>query len=284
MKFRTGRGNAMQRIFVNTSVGQIHVRDRKPPAMPSEASLVALHPCPYSGQYFDTIAPMISVTRRICAPDFPGYGDSAALEALPSIEDYADAMVEAIDGLDMAGRPIDLLGFHTGTLVAVAIALARPDLVRSLILVDVPYYAPGDQATRYPSAAAVPGFDAELGSLAAAWDFSVTKRIGSMAFQRSFDNFIAQLQAGLKSHFGFHAAFTYDCVTNFARVAAPTTVVATASPLKSATADAAHAIADCTYVERPDVTRAVMEEGAPVIAGLVEAHCRALDLRLGLAA
>jgi pimeloyl-ACP methyl ester carboxylesterase len=274
----------MQRIFVNTSVGQIHVRDHRSPALPPAAALMALHPCPYSGQYFDTIAPLISVTRRIFAPDYPGYGDSVSVETLPEIEGYADAMIEVIDRLDLAGQPLDLLGFHTGTLVAVAMALARPDLVRSLILVDVPYYPPADQATRYPSAAAAPGFGTEFGSLAAAWDFSVTKRIGSMAFQRSFDNFVAQLQAGSNGHFGFHAAFTYDCITNFARVAEPTTVVATASPLKSATADAARAIADCTYVERPDLTRAVMEEGAPVIAGLVEAHCRALDLWPGLAA
>jgi pimeloyl-ACP methyl ester carboxylesterase len=71
------------------------------------------------------------------APDTPGYGASDAPPAPPEIIDYAGAMGDLIDAIGLEG-PVDLMGYHTGSKIAVELALLRPQQIRRLLLISAP--------------------------------------------------------------------------------------------------------------------------------------------------
>ncbi len=158
------------------------------------------------------------------------------------------------------------MGFHSGCLLAVEMARLQPSRVWRLAIVDVPYFTPEEQAGRYPKSTAAVRYDEELESLADAWEFSVVKRLDGMAFNRAFSNFVELLRAGERANWGYHATLTYDCAARFGAIEHDTLVIATQYMLKDRTRKAAADIPGARFVERKDVTRAVMEEGAGAIA------------------
>jgi len=106
---------------------------------PAAADLILLHPLPHDGAFFNVIAPYLAAGRTVIAPDYPGYGKSDALGCAPTIEIYAQAMIDMVRARDTHGR-VDLFGFHTGCLVATEMSLKYPTEIHRLVQVDVPYF------------------------------------------------------------------------------------------------------------------------------------------------
>jgi 2-hydroxy-6-oxonona-2,4-dienedioate hydrolase len=73
---------------------------------------------------------------RVIALDLPGFGESADPGALPDVVDFAVCVRALIEQLQL--RNITLVGFSFGTLVAVTVAVAEPNRVVSLVLVNPP--------------------------------------------------------------------------------------------------------------------------------------------------
>ncbi|MSO64977.1 MAG: alpha/beta fold hydrolase [Alphaproteobacteria bacterium] len=125
----------VRRSYAHTTFGQVHVRA----AVPERAAgrpVLCLHASPRSGQDFDGLLPVLGSDRVVLAPDMPGLGGSTTPATAPGIEDYATAMLELLDRRGITS--IDLLGYHTGALTAVAIALRRPGLVHRVALISAP--------------------------------------------------------------------------------------------------------------------------------------------------
>ncbi len=78
--------------------------------------------------------PAFSSRWRVIAPDLRGHGRTPLPDAALTIEQMAADMAELLERLD--ARPAHLLGLSMGGCVALALALARTDDVRSLILVN----------------------------------------------------------------------------------------------------------------------------------------------------
>lgn len=257
----------MKRAYASTQRGQIHLRYLEARRKPVAAPLVCLHPFPYSGAFFETIALPLSARRMVCAPDCPGFGGSDAPEKMLSMEELAETVLEALaKAPELAEGPVDLMGFHSGCLLAVEMARLEPARARRLAIVDVPYFTAEEQEGRYPRSTAPVRYDGDLASLADAWEFSVARRLDGMPFRRAFGNFVELLRAGERANWGYHATLTYDCARRFRAVQHETLVVATQYMLKDPTRRAAADIPGARFVERKDVTRAVMEEGAGAIA------------------
>ena len=257
----------MKRAYATTQGGQIHLRFMEARRKPESFPLVCLHPFPYSGAFFETIAPLLSDRRTVCAPDCPGFGGSDAPGRMLPMKELAVTMLEALEAaLELPAGPVDLMGFHSGCLLAVEMARLEPARARKLALVDVPYFTAEEQQGRYPRSTAPVRYDGDLASLADAWEFSVAKRLDGMPFSRAFSNFVELLRAGERANWGYHATLTYDCAPRFRAVRHETLVVATRYMLKDLTRRAAADIPGARFVERKDVTRAVMEEGAGAIA------------------
>lgn len=253
------------RHYADTSFGQVHVRCFKPEDKDRKPPLICLHPAPSSGLYFTTVMPMLGRGRHVTAPDYPGYGGSDAQAGPCTIADYASAVVEALGFLSV-NRKIDVLGFHTGCLVAAEIAHSSPDWIRKVVMCDVPYFTRGQQdAMREKLARPMPVTD-ELSSLATAWEFNVASRIAEVPLPRALELFTEHLRAGTHDWFAFDAAFRYDCKSRFSSLQADVTCLATQSGLHGPTVEAAAAIPRATFVDVPEITSAVFESGAEAIA------------------
>ena len=81
---------------------------------------------PKSGKNFADVLPYLGADRLAIAPDYPGHGESDAPPAEPhvSIADFAASTWAAIESLCQG--PVHLVGYHTGSMVAVECAHQRP--------------------------------------------------------------------------------------------------------------------------------------------------------------
>lgn len=104
---------------------------------PGARPLLALHCSLAHGGAWAPLAgalPGVEVT----APDLPGHGDSAPL---PEGADFHELTTRVAADLAARHAPVDLIGHSFGGTVALRLALERPDLVRSLTLVEPVLFA-----------------------------------------------------------------------------------------------------------------------------------------------
>ncbi|MDR6972112.1 alpha/beta hydrolase [Leifsonia shinshuensis] len=105
---------------------------------------VLVHGIGVSSRYFERLVPALAEEGRVIAVDLPGFGKARPLRPRLgfSIEEFADAVARALDGLGVSEAVI--VGHSMGTQVAVCLADRRPDLVRALALLG-PVMAPDDR-------------------------------------------------------------------------------------------------------------------------------------------
>ena len=72
------------------------------------------------------------------AADTPGFGESEAPRSPIEIEDFAAIMAKFIDGLGL--QQVDIMGYHTGSLTCIALALLRPELVHRIVQISSPVF------------------------------------------------------------------------------------------------------------------------------------------------
>lgn len=128
------------REYRQSTFGQLHVHRSRPEAdsgrpVDSHPPVLCLHMTPYSGRVYRELLEQFGIDRPALAPDTPGYGASDPPDAQPRIEDYAACMAGLIE--DVGHGPVDIVGYHTGSSIAVEVARMRPDLVRSIALISV---------------------------------------------------------------------------------------------------------------------------------------------------
>lgn len=107
-----------------------------------EPELALLHGGAQNAHTFDTVA--LALRRPLIALDLPGHGHSdagpyGASAVLSHAADVEWALVQLLSG------PRPLVGMSLGGLTAIVVAAARPDLVRSLMLIDI---TPGVNAAK----------------------------------------------------------------------------------------------------------------------------------------
>ncbi|MCP9951180.1 alpha/beta hydrolase [Actinomadura madurae] len=133
-----GRGTRIRREFVETSVGQVHVRVAGDPDAPP---LIALHSAPGSAGLLEPLMRGLAADFHVLAPDYPGNGESdKPWRDEPGIDRFADVIAEVADR--RAAGPVHLWGTHTGALIALELCLRRPDLVRRAVLEAPPLLPP----------------------------------------------------------------------------------------------------------------------------------------------
>ncbi len=102
---------------------------------PRGRPLVLVHG--YTGHWkdFEGRIPALARQRRVLVPDLPGHGVSARLApAEYGLDRLAGLLADWLVAVDAA--PCDLLGHSMGGMLALRIALAHPDRVASLVLMD----------------------------------------------------------------------------------------------------------------------------------------------------
>jgi cis-3-alkyl-4-acyloxetan-2-one decarboxylase len=107
----------------------------------SGTPVVLLHGIGQSGRVWQVVVEQLSqLPCRIVAFDLLGFGGSPKPDWPEyTVDDHAQAVITALEDLK-ADEPAILVGHSMGCLVAVHVAKLRPDLVRHLVLYEMPLY------------------------------------------------------------------------------------------------------------------------------------------------
>jgi len=118
-----------KRGYVQGPFGLLHYYDTGPKGRP----LVLFHQAPMSARQFDSVyAPLAARGIRAIGVDTPGFGMSDTTSFVPKVEDWARILQPLLDALGI--RQADVLGHHTGALLATEVALQFPERVRNVIV------------------------------------------------------------------------------------------------------------------------------------------------------
>jgi pimeloyl-ACP methyl ester carboxylesterase len=108
---------------------RLHIRHRTDPA--PAATWVLLHGLAVSHRYLMPTA--AALPGSVFVPDLPGFGRSAKPAAVLTAEQHADVVAAWMDSAQLGEA--NVLGNSFGCQIAVELAIRRPDLVASLVLV-----------------------------------------------------------------------------------------------------------------------------------------------------
>ena len=239
------------RHYVEGPAGQIHLRSAGHPGGP-HPTLVCFHMSPMSSRTYDRFLDAFAAGgRHAVAIDLPGMGMSDAPAAAPGIEEYAAAMLAAIDALDLPG-PVDLMGYHTGSMVAAELAVTSPALVRRIVMVSAPIFTETERAAliehyRYEP----PALDGS--HLVTRWNSFVHHHLGrGQDLDQVADAFPERLLGRARSGWGHRAAFAYPFAARLAQVAQPLLVINPNDDLTAETRRAGPLLRNGRILERPE--------------------------------
>ena len=205
----------------------MHLRVLRP-AEPQRVPLYCIHQSPSSSVVYLPILRALGTDRVVAAGDTPGFGESDQPKAPPEIEDYAGAHLEVVDGLGIDG-PFDLLGYYTGSKIAVEVALQRSRQARRVMLFGAVIYDDQELGTE-KHLYRRDEYSWDGSHLMAWWRHLVAgapKPYPIELFQRHFAEI---LRGGPDSWWGHRAAFNYDLREKLPRLAQPTLIFKTEDP------------------------------------------------------
>ncbi|GGF60081.1 alpha/beta fold hydrolase [Alteromonas lipolytica] len=199
----------IKRTFIDGDYGQIHLRIAGPDSHKiQQPPLLCLHMSPKSGRIFARFMQQMAVDRLVVAPDYPGYGESDCPPASPavSIEDYARGMWQVVSALKLSR--VDILGYHTGSLVAAEMVHQSPDSVNRIIMIGAPVFSAEVLAQVKSYFQPVP-LDTAGTRFITMWQRVLEHGGKGNTLELAAESFAENLRAGENYEWGHHAAFAY---------------------------------------------------------------------------
>lgn len=260
--------SVVRRLYIDGRFGQQHLRLARPPEdVAPKRPLVCFHLSPSSGRLYAKFLEEMGNDRIAVAPDTPGFGESDPPPALPTIHDYALAMIDLLDALGL--EQVDLMGYHTGSKIAVETALIAPERVAHLVLVSAPIYTE-EELARQRETMGNPEPLAEDGShLLRRWKGIYDWRGPGMTLEMVQQEFAETLRGGDKSWWGHHAAFNYHHADHLPQVQQPVLVLCPNDDLVVPTRRAKQYIRNGRLLELPDKGHGMLTLHAHEIAAIV---------------
>ncbi len=266
-----------KRRYVEGRFGQIHVyiaRPWSPTDTVLKTPLMCFHPTPYSGDYYKDFIAELGRDRIAMAMDTPGYGKSDRPPEPQFMDQLAGAAGDALDvlGYGAAGAgPVDVLGYHTGCFIAAELAIIRPDLVRRLVQIGIPFNQEEERRAAYEENFQ-PTVILEDGShLDSKWEFSVRKRQPGVTLERASEHYADSLLSAPYSSWAYHAVFSYNVEAQYPKITQPVVVLNTHGGLKENSRAAMDYFKDARIVEIPELHHGVFDIGVVRLAR----ECRA---------
>src|SRR5688572_6320916 len=128
----------LRRAYFECRYGQLHVHNAIPSGggFDEQTTLICLHASSVTGRSFLELSKLLGTTRSVYSPDIPGCGESDPPPGKLSSQGYAEAIGDFLD--TMRFRQVDLLGVHSGAAIAAELAIARPKVVRRIVMIGAP--------------------------------------------------------------------------------------------------------------------------------------------------
>lgn len=210
--------------------------------------LVMCHPSPGSSRRLEPLMRALAPARSVWAIDTPGYGMSDPLGvAAPTAADYADALAATIDAAGLEAP--DVFGSHTGSKIALELAVREPQRVRKLVLDGIGLYTREERAELL--AHYTPSLEPDVHGthLLRYWHMQRDMHTYWPWYRQEPATFMGRdlpdpahlhekvvdfLLAGQDYWKGYHAAFRHDTAAALAAVEVPTLIVASSQdPLRA---------------------------------------------------
>lgn len=223
--------------------GQVHFQ-----VSGSGLPLLLCHQSPSSLRQFDPVYALLARAGvQAIGIDTPGFGQSDVPAQVPTIEDYADSITSVLDELGI--ERADILGQHTGSMVAMEATIRHPAGYRRLIMNSPTPFDAGQRtewlATLIPRQQSwQPRRDGS--HLQEMWDRRNRATGPHWTHLGAMHRHVVQmLQAGDTLWYGHHASLVYDQLGRLPLVKHPCLVLTN-------TGDAVFRIISRTMEVRPD--------------------------------
>jgi pimeloyl-ACP methyl ester carboxylesterase len=212
---------------------------------------------------FRGLLPDLGQDRSVYAPDLPGCGESDAPEAAPSVAEYAAAVGDLLDSLRL--RQVDLLGYQTGSLAAVELAISRPEQVRRVLLAGTPVFDAREReafnARPWPARARDDG-----SHLVEEWQRVRQSRGVHATVSRLGEDLAAALRAGDAAAWGTAAAANYPAGERLPLVRQPVLLLRPRDEFWEMTARAEALFREARRVDLPEQNGGLFDTGAAEVA------------------
>jgi pimeloyl-ACP methyl ester carboxylesterase len=261
------------RRYVDGPFGQLHLREAGVQGS-DRTSLVCLHMSPMSSRTYDQFLDCWAAGGgHAVAFDTPGFGMSDAPADVPTIADYARAIRTGVEALGLV-QPVDLLGYHTGSLIACELAASAPQMVRRLVLIAAPIFTPEERAEL--SELYGPELPAADGShLVRRWQsFAHHFRAGGSSLEQIADAFPERLLGRANSWWGHHAAFGFAENLRLPEISQPVLVINPGDDLSEQTRRAAPLLVNGRIVEQPHWGHGFLDRNTEEAVKLVDDFLR----------
>jgi pimeloyl-ACP methyl ester carboxylesterase len=193
---------------------------------------------------FSELLPVLGRDRVIYAPDTPGYGESDAPPTVIELGGYADALHDALGELK---EPVDLVGYHTGALIAAEYAARYPKDVRRLVLISMPMFS-AEQRSRLNTTTLL---TADGSHLLGEWRSTMSVRPAGQTLEQAARIVAEKQRAGVRAGWAMAAVAGYEPENRLRMIRAPTTVIRPQDGLWDASAAAAALIPGAVLVDAP---------------------------------
>jgi pimeloyl-ACP methyl ester carboxylesterase len=256
----------VRRGFADTRLGQLHYRRAEPLAAQGLSTpLVLLHQTPLSGRMFSEFLDDAARDRVVYAPDTAGYGESAQPASRPSLDEYADALD---DFLQTVGGPVDLLGYHTGAAIAVALARRHPERVRRVILVSVPLLSE-EQQQRFRQPSATLPLQPDGSHLLEMWKSTMGVRPEGQSIEEAARIVAEKQRNPTHTEWALASLADYPLAEELPRLARPVLVLRPKDGLWEQTARAAALVPAATLLSREDWSHGIFDAHGAAIAAAI---------------
>ena len=266
----------VRRGYADGPFGQIHYRIAQPGAASGRPPLVCLHQPPKTSRDYEVLMGRLGDTRVVVALDTPGYGNSDAPDAPPAISDYADAVLALVEALqasgDMPADRIDLMGYHTGGVIAACIARRAPETIRRLVFVSLPALDADARRLRLAGIARFPVPREDASNIQEMWALSETLNDARLSPDWRHRALGECLCSGHRLPWGFRAVYLHDCVADLEALDQPALILCPRDDLWDVTHEHVTLLRHGRFQAFPEAGNGFLDLHTDAVVALVTDH------------
>ena len=261
----------VRRGYTDCRFGQLHyLRGAPASGVSNKPALLLLHQNPSSSVEFEYLVEALAQDREVIAFDTPGSGMSDWPPQPLDLAGYAGAFSDGLDNLGLGAAPVDVFGFHTGTLLAAELAIAEPKRVGRVALTGIPYRTEEQRLERLDKIEDGPVLTDDgaevLEMQRNLWEFVVARRDPRVPLRRAARMYMEKAKPMDRYWWPYKAVWAYDFEQRFPLIKQPVLILQPHESLLEYSRRAAELLDDVEYVELPDLERDVLDVGVSEFA------------------